>query len=187
MNQLGWSDHRLLLAGLLAAGGAYLWHWFSSQSQADRSARPLGRGHPAPLYQPWHLRSRASVQAYVNSLEPETHGWLLALFVDSKLNLLAAEALGHGSISDVKVSLADILAVGYQCQASGFFLVHNRPLGRGEPTPANIMATNKLRRSSAQLGVPLVEHCIVSDDTVAVVGGLDKRGNLLPWPATFVR
>ena len=43
---------------------------------------------PAALYHPWHVRDRAALITYVESLSAETHEWLLALYVDVELNLL---------------------------------------------------------------------------------------------------
>lgn len=142
---------------------------------------------PKGLFQPWHLRSRSAIHAYLNTLEPEVKGWLLVMFVDNKLNLVGVEAVGRGSIAEVRVDLAAVVKRGHSYAASGFFLVHDHPEGHPEASPRDVATTSTLRQLSGELGMPLVEHCIVFRDKVRTVGGLDEQGNTLPWPTNFIR
>lgn len=127
---------------------------------------------PAVLFRPWHVRDRKAVHAYVQTLGEEAREWLLALFVDRALNLLAVETIGRGDISGVRVNFAAILCRGHALDAAGFILVHNHPSGDPSPSASDIALTNKLRRLAAELDIPLLDHCIVAGDMFANIGGL---------------
>jgi DNA repair protein RadC len=123
------------------------------------------------FFRPWHVRGRAHVKAYVESLGKEAREWLLALYVDKGLQLLAVDTIGRGDVSGVRVDFARILCRGHALNAAGFILVHNHPSGNPEPSRSDIQITGRLRRASAELEMPLLEHFIVVGDEIASVGG----------------
>lgn len=126
---------------------------------------------PAALFRPWHLRGKDAVKAYVASLGSEANEWLLALFVDKDLNLLAVDTIGRGDVGGVRVSFAPILCRGHALKAAGFILVHNHPSGIAKPSQDDIRTTVRLRRASADLEMPLLDHLIVAGDKVESIGG----------------
>jgi DNA repair protein RadC len=123
------------------------------------------------FFRPWHVRGRAQVKAYVESLGQEAREWLLALYVDKDLQLLAVDTIGRGGVSGVRVSFARILCRGHELNAAGFILVHNHPSGDPRPSRSDIEITGRLRRASAELEMPLLEHLIIAGDEVTSVGG----------------
>ena len=124
----------------------------------------------AALYHPWHVRDQAALMAYVGTLADEAREWLLALFVDDQLNLLSVETMARGGVSECKVDVGEIYLRGRAVRATGFFLVHNHPSGDPTPSRADILVTNRLRRLSAELDLPLIEHVIVARDGMRGVG-----------------
>ena len=125
---------------------------------------PANDVSPPIKFRPWHVRDRAAVKAYVATLSAETREWLLALFVDKKLNLLAVDTVGRGDISSVEVNLTAILCRGHALDAAGFILVHNHPSGDPRPSSDDARFTNHLRRISHELDIPLLDHFIVAGD-----------------------
>lgn len=122
------------------------------------------------LYRPQHIKNRETVFAYVKSLSDETHEWLLALYVDSYLNLIAIETVARGGLSDVTANPGAILCRGRALGAQGFVLVHNHPSGDAAPSNADIAFTQRLRQTSAELDIPLLDHFIVAGGKMNVVG-----------------
>ena len=100
--------------------------------------------------------------AYVNTLADETREWLLALYVDCELNLLAVETVGQGNIAGCSIRPGLIHLKGHTHGAAGFLLVHNHPSGDPTPSPQDIRATHWLRRLFADLDMPLLDHLIVA-------------------------
>src|SRR5688572_2434960 len=125
---------------------------------------------PERLYRPWHIRGRAAVKAYLATLPLEAREWLLALFVDNELNLLAVDTVAQGDISSCRVPIARILCRGHALGAKGFLLVHNHPSGDPTPSAADIRLTRRLRHASEDLDMPLLEHLIVAGDEISSVG-----------------
>lgn len=124
---------------------------------------------PAALYHPWHVRNRAAVEAYVETLAEETHEWLLALYVDDDLNLLSVHTIAKGSIGGCTVNLGHIFAQGSARGAAAYILVHNHPSGNATPSPQDVFVTARLARLSAELDMPLLDHFIVASGGVQSV------------------
>lgn len=156
--------------GAIALSGQSLAQWecprcgHVEDSNADDSLPPVG------LYRPWHVRGRAAVKAYVAGLSQETREWLLTLYVDDELNLLAVDTVARGGISGCPVPFAHILCRGHALGATGFLLVHNHPSGDARPSDTDIRVTRRLRRASEDLEMPLLDHLIVAGDDMFSVG-----------------
>lgn len=110
-----------------------------------------------------HGRGQAALLDFVESLPPETGGCLLALFVDPKLDVLAADNIGRGGLAAVPVSLDWIVSRGRGLDAAGFFLVHNEPETGTDVTRAHLAAAARLAEWSLEFDMPLIDCCIVSD------------------------
>jgi DNA repair protein RadC len=50
--------------------------------------------------------------------------------------------------------------------------VHNHPSGNPKPSKADIQITGRLRRASAELEMPMLDHLIIGGDQIESVGGL---------------
>jgi DNA repair protein RadC len=119
---------------------------------------------------PWRILNQAGLFQLVNSLSRASHEAMLAFYVTKALDLLAIDIVGKGSISNVKVNLADILCRGRQLGAGAFLLVHNHPGGNPKPSQADIRFTNKMRRLSNELDLPLLDHFVISGSRMERVG-----------------
>jgi DNA repair protein RadC len=137
-----------------------------SRTAASRllAAVELGRRAAAsPPPRTASLSTPAAVAAFVTprlgALDHEQM-WLLSLDGRSRLKGLQCVALGgaHGC----GVTARDILRAALRHGASCFVLVHNHP--SGEPTPSfeDIEMTRAVARAADVVGVPLVDHVIVT-------------------------
>jgi DNA repair protein RadC len=110
------------------------------------------------------------VRAYVASLGQEAHEWLLALYVEADLQLLAVETVGRGDISSCKVPFWHLLSRAKLLGAAGFILVHNHPSGDPTASLSDIRTTARLAHVSRELEVPLLDHIIIAGDEMTSVG-----------------
>lgn len=124
---------------------------------------------PVALYHPWHVRDRASVEAYVATLAEASFEWLLALYVDEALNLLSVHAVGKGDVGGCEINLGRIYLFGKAVGAAAYLLVHNHPSGDPTPSPTDVRATMRLARLSAELDMPLLDHFIVASGGVRLI------------------
>jgi DNA repair protein RadC len=153
---------------IVLSGQAALLRQCSQCGHIERSIDPVPH---IPIYRPWHVRGRHAVKQYVASLSEETHEWLLALFVDRDLNLLAVDTIARGSVSGCPISFARILCRGHALRAAGFILVHNHPSGDANPSSDDIQITRRLRHISVEMDLPLLDHFIIAGDEMHSIGG----------------
>lgn len=122
------------------------------------------------FFRPWHVRGKGAVKAYVETLGQEAREWLLALYVDSHLQLLAVEAVARGDIGSCPIPLNRILVRAFQLKAAAYILVHNHPSGDPCPSETDLRATVWVARLSADLEVPLLDHLIIAGDDMYSCG-----------------
>lgn len=111
---------------------------------------------------------------------------MLALFVDKELNLLAVHTVARRDVAGVNLPTAQIVCRGHALGAAEFFLVHNHPSGDPQPSKSDVRVTNRLRRLSAELEMPLIAHCIVAGSEIQTVGGLDLGRDSAPPPGALI-
>src|SRR6476646_7721863 len=97
------------------------------------------------FFRPWHVfHGKQAVRSYVESLGQEAHEWLLALYVDAKLNLLAVDTAARGDVAGCRVPIWKIIDRGHRLRAAGYMLVHNHPSGDPRPSRDDILVTRRL-------------------------------------------
>ena len=125
---------------------------------------------PDHFFRPWNLRlGREAVKTYVESLGQEAHEWLMALYVDGHLQLLAVDTVARGDIGSCPVPFWKIISRAHAIKAQGFVLVHNHPSGDPRPSASDIQVTRRLARISQELDVPLLDHFIVAGDELCEI------------------
>lgn len=127
--------------------------------------------HPSsPKPWPWRINRKDDLLAYLAGLEGETVEWLLAFYVTNDLRLIAVEPPQRGAANSIDVDVAKLLCRARQLEAGGFILVHNHPAGTPRPSQRDIAFTQKLRRLSAELNVPLLDHFILAGRELVRIG-----------------
>ncbi len=106
----------------------------------------------------------------MQSLGLEAREWLIALYVDIQLNLLMVDTIAQGATTSCSVSFPRILWRGHQLGAAGFILVHNHPSGDARPSTDDIRTTVRLKRTSEEMELPLLDHFIVTRDEIRSIG-----------------
>jgi DNA repair protein RadC len=123
------------------------------------------------FFRPWNLaHGRKAVRAYVESLGEEAHEWLLALYVNGHLELLAVDTVARGDASGCPVPLWKLIDRGHSLKAQGFILVHNHPSGDSTPSCSDIQVTRKLAYISHELNVPLLDHLVFARGELHEIG-----------------
>lgn len=124
-----------------------------------------------PNFRPWHIiHGRAGVKAYVASLGHEAHEWLLALYVDESLQLLAVDTVARGDVQSCDVPFWKLIDRGHQLKAAGFVLVHNHPSGDVRASTDDIRVTCRLAHVSRELDMPLLGSHIIAGDEMSDIG-----------------
>ena len=93
--------------------------------------------------------------------------WMVA--VDGRSRLRATRRVAKGGLHGLGVKAADTLRLAIRSAASGFLLVHNHPSGDPTPSPQDVHFTREVAAAAATVGVPLLDHVVVTRDAFATV------------------
>jgi len=85
------------------------------------------------------------------------------LFLDTRHRLIACEDLFHGTIDSANVHPRIIVEQALRLNASAIIAAHNHPSGIAEPSPADLLLTQKLKDALALVDIRLLDHFIVGD------------------------
>jgi DNA repair protein RadC len=165
------------LMGLARATPAEIAEHLADQGAAARRAGALWAafelGRRVALEEatpPLRLASSADVATWAT---PRLAGreteelWMLAL--DGRSRLRAARRVASGGLSGLSVRASDPLRLALRSAASAFVLVHNHPSGDPTPSPEDVVFTRRVADAAAVVGVPLVDHVVVSRSGFASV------------------
>ncbi|MEC8220610.1 MAG: DNA repair protein RadC [Nanoarchaeota archaeon] len=89
---------------------------------------------------------------------------VIALFMDSKLQLIKKETISKGSISYSIIEPRKIFEKVIETKCHGFFLIHNHPSGDPTPSGEDIKATHEIKELSKYMKVQLLDHIIIGND-----------------------
>lgn len=88
---------------------------------------------------------------------------LVAIFVDSKCNMIKDIVISKGSINQSFMCNREILVEALKCDAVNIILLHNHPSGDPQPSAADISSTKKLYKACELIGISLLDHIIIGD------------------------
>ena len=88
---------------------------------------------------------------------------LVAIFVDSKCNMIKDIVISKGSINQSFMCNREILVEALKCDAVNLILLHNHPSGDPQPSVADISSTKKLNKACELIGISLLDHIIIGD------------------------
>jgi DNA repair protein RadC len=84
-----------------------------------------------------------------------------AIYLDSRLRVIATEELFRGGIARIYVEPAPILRQALARCAASLIFFHTHPSGNPEPSTEDIAFTRRLADAGMHLGVELLDHLIV--------------------------
>lgn len=113
------------------------------------------------------IRNRRALVALLRTqMALLTREQVWALYVDSRLQLLAIERISDGGNADAPLDAGRIIHLALDIGAYGFLLVHNHPSGDASPSDADQRATARLADTASGVGIRLLDHLIVAGSEV---------------------
>ena len=86
----------------------------------------------------------------------------LAFYVNARSHLVHQETVSIGTLSASLVHPREVFSPAIEHGAAALIVAHNHPSGDCSPSPEDKDATRRLLRSGELLGIPLLDHMIVS-------------------------
>lgn len=90
---------------------------------------------------------------------------LIAFALDAKNATKGAILIAQGGASHLSATALDVLRPLVRMGATSFVLVHNHPSSTVEPSPEDVLFTNRVARAAKVAGMTLVDHVIVTIDS----------------------
>ena len=98
-------------------------------------------------------------------LEDQSCEHLAIILVDGQNNMIGISTITIGELSKLSVSVRSIFNHVIGGRASAFILGHNHPSGNVNPTTEDIVMTNAVLEACKIMGVPCLDHIIISSGT----------------------
>lgn len=87
----------------------------------------------------------------------------IALFLDTKNNLIASELIYIGTLSSANVHPREIFKLAVKHSAQSIIVVHNHPSGNSMPSKADIELTKSLMNAGDLMKIPILDHIIIGN------------------------
>ena len=100
---------------------------------------------------------------------------LLAAYVDGAGRVLKCEEIARGGHARVQVDSYKIARGALMAGAAGVALAHNHPNGTPTPSQEDFDMTDRLQRTLSELGLELVDHCVVARSNFHIYRSIKKR------------
>jgi DNA repair protein RadC len=121
------------------------------------------------------MRSPEQVAAFfANVLRGEEVEEFHVALLDSRHRLRSHERVARGSLSHVEVHPRDVFVPAVRGRAAAVLVAHNHPSGDPEPSLEDILLTNRLAHAGETMGIPLLDHVIVTSGA-QFVSFVDRR------------
>lgn len=97
------------------------------------------------------------------SEKPQEHLVLLAL--DTKAQVCGAFTVHIGTMNMSVCNMRDIMQRAILSNAYSIVIAHNHPSGNPTPSPEDIEVTKRLDQASQIMGIELLDHIIIGDES----------------------
>ena len=104
------------------------------------------------------------------ALEHEVFG---CLFLDAAHRLIEYRELFRGTVNQTAVYPREVIKAALAVNSSAVIFFHNHPSGAAEPSRADELLTENLRKALAMIGVEVLDHLIIARTTVV---SMARRG-----------
>ncbi len=95
----------------------------------------------------------------------QTDESVLAFFFDVHRRFMGYTEVARGTLNRASVDPRDVLRPAFLVGATGTILAHNHPTGNPYPSQADRLQTRRFDLWLKRLGVPLIEHLVVTRST----------------------
>jgi DNA repair protein RadC len=145
---------------------------------APRSSWRGGSGRSrCPFESP--IQGPEDVRRYVRaSLRGRAQEIFMVLGLDGRQRVRLVREVAIGSLCHVEVHPREVFRPLVRAGSHSVILVHNHPSGELRPSPSDLRITRRLVELGELLGIPVLDHLIVTDEGMTSFVGM----GLLPVP-----
>jgi len=108
------------------------------------------------------IRTAKDVLSQVREIADKKQEYLVILYLNARHELLLQEVVGMGSLNNLRITPKEIFSHALQTPCASIIAVHNHPSNDPSPSDDDIHFTRKIHEAGEVMGIPLVDHVIVS-------------------------
>ncbi len=124
----------------------------------------------APEWVTTRFTSPKQIFEMFKDLQMETKEHFITLHLDGKNRVVCLDRVSVGSLNQSIVHPREVFKSACMSGAAAILLIHNHPTG--DPTPSNedIAITNRLKEGGDLLGIRVLDHIIIGETYLSMVG-----------------
>ena len=110
------------------------------------------------------IRNSSDVYKLLNEVADQEQEHFGVILLDTSHKVTAVKTLFIGTLNRSLVHPRDIFREALRANAAAIIVFHNHPSGTLYPSQEDINTTERLMRASRNIGIPLLDHLIVTKD-----------------------
>lgn len=108
------------------------------------------------------IRNAKDVLSQVRDIAEKKQEYLMVLYLNARQELVLKEVVGIGSLNSLQITPKEIFSHALKTPCASIIVVHNHPSEDPAPSEDDIRFTRKIHEAGEVMGIPLVDHVIVS-------------------------
>jgi DNA repair protein RadC len=110
---------------------------------------------------------RNSQEAYtvLRDIGDKKQEYVVALFLNSRFEVLDRRVICIGSLDGVNVLPRDIIIPALELNASSVVVAHNHPSGDASPSREDVVLTQRIQEALELVGLNLLDHIVIGNDS----------------------
>lgn len=109
------------------------------------------------------LKTSSDAYTLLRDISRRKQEHVVALFLNSRFELLARRTICIGSLDGVSVLPRDIIIPALEVNASSVVLAHNHPSGDPTPSSDDIVITKRISEGLSLVGLNLLDHIVIGE------------------------
>lgn len=118
---------------------------------------------------PIYIRNAQQAYEHLQSIGYSTKEQLRGLYLNSRYQVVHDEIISVGSLTANIVHPREVFGPAIEHGAVAIIIAHNHPSGDPTPTDEDITVTTQLQYAGRVLGIELLDHLIIADDTFITI------------------
>lgn len=108
------------------------------------------------------IRIPSDISKYVEPMRHLPEENFIAFHLDAKMNIIGYQVVSQGTVTASLVHPREVFKSAFLSNANSIIVAHNHPAGSLSASTEDIETTRQLLKAGKLLGVPVVDHIIVS-------------------------
>lgn len=108
------------------------------------------------------VRTTDDAVAQVKEFTEKKQEYLVALYLNSRHELLQKDIIGIGSLNSMVITPKEIFSQALQIPCASLIVAHNHPSNDPSPSDDDIKFTQRIHEAGEVLGIPLIDHLVLA-------------------------